>query len=75
MFGRLASHGVSLLPVSDTEELSARATAVPSITIRSECVSSRGTPALYGVVSHRCVPFLLLYTIAPYINIAHLKVI
>ena len=32
MFGRVASHGVSLLPVSDTEELSVWATAVPSNT-------------------------------------------
>ena len=32
LFGRVASHGVSLLPVSDTEEFSVRATAVPSNT-------------------------------------------
>ena len=32
VFGRVASHGVSLLPVSDTEELSVRANAVPSNT-------------------------------------------
>ena len=32
MFGRVASHGVSLLPVSDTEDLSVRATAVSSNT-------------------------------------------
>ena len=32
MFGRVASHGVSFLLVSDTEELSVRATTVPSCT-------------------------------------------
>ena len=32
MLGRVASHGVSLLAVSDTEELSVRAPAVPSNT-------------------------------------------
>ena len=32
LFGRVASHGVLLLPVSDTEELFVRATAVPSNT-------------------------------------------
>ena len=32
MFGRVASHGVSFLPVSETEGLSGRATAVPSNT-------------------------------------------
>ena len=38
MFGRVAIYGISLLPVSDVEELSVRANAVPSNTIRSECV-------------------------------------
>ena len=32
MFGRVVSHSVSLLPVNDTEDLSARETAVPSNT-------------------------------------------
>ena len=32
MFARVASHGVSLLPVSDMEELSVLTTAVPSNT-------------------------------------------
>ena len=32
MFSRVASHGVFLLPVSDTEDLSVQATAVPSNT-------------------------------------------
>ena len=54
-------------PVSDTEKL---ATVIPSNTISSEWVSSRGTPAPYGVVGHRCVPFHLLYTkILHYVNI------
>ena len=44
-------------------------------TLKSEWVSSRGTPGPYGVVSHRCVPFLILYTrSAHYINIVHLHV-
>ena len=30
MFGRVASHGASLLPVNDTEELFVQATTVPS---------------------------------------------
>ena len=30
MFGRVASHGALLLPVSDTEELFVQVTAVPS---------------------------------------------
>ena len=32
LFGRVASHGILLLPVSDTEEPSVWATAVPSNT-------------------------------------------
>ena len=36
-----------------------RATAVSSNT---KWVSSRGAPAPYGVISHRSVPFLSLYT-------------
>ena len=32
MFGRVASHGISLLPVTDMEELSIRVTTVPSNT-------------------------------------------
>ena len=55
------SHGVPLLPVSDTEEPSVQATAFPA-KLRSEWVSSGGTPAPYGVISHRSVPFLSLYT-------------
>ena len=44
-------------------------------TLMSKWVSSRGTPAPYGVVIHRCVPFLLLYKKSVhYINIAHLSV-
>ena len=31
-------------------------------TLRSKWVSSRGVPAPYGVISHRSVPFLSLYT-------------
>ena len=56
MFGRVASHGVSLLPVNDTEELSMRATAVPNNT-KERVVRLLHTES--PVV--RCVPFLLLY--------------
>ena len=60
----------AFLGVSDMDERSVWATAVSSNTIRSEWVSSRGTPAPYGVVSHHCMPFLLLYTTSVhYINI------
>ena len=50
--GRVASHGVSLLPVRP----------LFPVTLISEWVSSHGTPAPYEVVSHRSVPFLSLYT-------------
>ena len=39
MFGRVASYGVSLLPVSDTKELSVRQPLFPA-TFRSEWLSS-----------------------------------
>ena len=50
MFGRVASYGVSLLPVSDTKEHSVKQSLFPA-TVMSEWVSSRGTPAPYGVES------------------------
>ena len=44
-------------------------------TLRSEWVSSRGMPGPYGVVSHRSVPFLSLYTKSVhYMNIAHFSI-
>ena len=72
MFGKVASHGVSLLPISEIAELSVRATTVPSNTKEIVGTSSRGTPAPYVVVSHHCVPFLLFSGVGRYFSMGML---